>query len=340
MARSFNKTAVDLKLPAQVDSIFLYVGARTVMKHITKSKLISVALDAACNNQSASLYGDTERIYSFSELRDIGKKTIHGTFQKLIEKEEVRFLEEMDGYEVPETDNNDEIYRSLAIQILKRHMFSINLRNTDYEDIIKVVLISEDDLKISSEGEGGVGSYVFLKEAQPYTVYHEMKKIVGHYNDLRSIKETYLQVLSLFDKVLNRLATDLGYSWESRGDQKYYEVFDGNLDFYKASSKALHEVEFKDFMTEKELNDFKRQYMNMLRLNDKLKKMKNCSSECEECIFDVRKCVDRWLKRHFEGLIENLCFIDGFNSHSSAWANLEDELFSKKYEGIYVFKKI
>jgi hypothetical protein len=188
--RMLEKTAIDLKLSAQVSFTMLYFGARQISKHVTKATLMSMCVNSACTGIPAVLYDVTLKPYTFGDLMSLGEKSVRSAFLNLIdEKDDGIFLKRMNDCgitpgEVPVGANRDKLYRPLGMKILKNYYGLVNLRETDFENMISVIFVSEEDLQDANEIP--LGSYMFLKAAEPYTCYKEMDKIIFRYMRLCS----------------------------------------------------------------------------------------------------------------------------------------------------------
>ena len=338
MKKMIEKTAVDLKLNVQADFTALYLGAREkISKHITKSTIISMSVECACSGKPAVMYDDAGRSYTFGELKELGVSIIRDVFSELMDKSCAEFCREMEEYELSPDIPPDDLYRELALKIFKQHLQYINHRESDWENIVKIILISEDDLREGVEGESGTGSYMFLKYDQPFTFYRELSEIVKRYHKLSRTNDTLQKLFALFSKTLERISADKGYTWKEQEKEKYYDFFDGNMKFFKEFSQALPEMSLTGIITEEELKQLRSQYVEMLRENGELQTLKHCGQSCDICVFDVRKCADIWIKQHLINLLERLCFVDGFKSITLP--SFEESLFSKEYRETIIFKE-
>jgi hypothetical protein len=181
------KTAIDLKLSAQVSFTMLYFGARQISKHVTKATLMSMCVNSACTGIPAVLYDVTLKPYTFNDLMNLGEKTVRSAFLKLIEEEDDEIFmrrmrdygETLDDVKIGDRENQ---YRPLGMKILKGYYDLVNLRETDLENMLSVIFVSEEDLQEANENP--LGSYMFLKTAEPYTCYKEMDKIILRYRRL------------------------------------------------------------------------------------------------------------------------------------------------------------
>jgi len=339
MSKKLDKTVIDLKLPAHVNFTMLYLGARLkISKHVTKSTLISMAIESVCAEIPAPvLFDATSKSYTLAQLRQAGEKVVRDSFAALMDKNDADFYRKMKDFNVPDApdaNNDDEQLRALALQILKDSLLGINLRDTDIENIVSVILISEEDLRCGLEGEDGKGSYIFLKEYEPYAYYKEVRAILFRYRRLQRAEETYMELFILFNKILERIESDTGYTRQKQED--YYEAFDGNMAFLKEFSQGAQSADLIEFLQPEELIELRRKYTAMLTDGGEIESMRNCSN-CEVCIFDKRKCVDKWLKRHIIRLLKSLCFMDIFIPIASP--TFEASLFSKEHSDMYTFIK-
>jgi hypothetical protein len=342
MPRSFDKLAVDLKLMAQVEFVFLYVGARSIWRQITKATLASSALEAACTGKQPVLYSEGGKSFTFADIRRIGEQVIRGAFAELLRKPDLPFLTEMEGYDAPDERLEDETcFRPLALKILKRPgRVHANIRDSDWENTLKIILISESDLQAGTD-EGD--SYQFIKTSEPYTVYPEMRTILRRYHHLRRAKATYGELHALFGNMLDRVAADLGYTMRQKTEnQPYYDLFDANMEFYKAASKALEETDPGRFLTDEKMKKLQKDYLETLRDPETgdIYHMMNCGKGCGECVFDMRKCVREWIKQLNCRLLRRVCFYDTFTPDPLGLdEDLERGLFNQQYKDIYVFTK-
>jgi hypothetical protein len=340
-AKITDKMVLDLKLPAYVQFVHLYLGARLkINKHIAKNTIFSMAMDSVCTGKPAILYDDTAQGYTFAELRQLGEDTLRNIFTAIIAKNDTDFYRMMGGYDVLKESGDesisDKLLRNLALQIIKTEFSGVNLRDSDIENIVSVILINEEDLRVGIEGEAGKGSYLFLKEEEPYALYKEVRAIVTRYRKLRRAEETYKGLFSLFNKLLERAAADGSYSRQTQNEGDYYKAFDGNMEFFKEFTRFVQSSDLINYLSEDELKELRAKYTHMLRENGDFEAMRHCE-DCETCVFDNRKCVDIWLKKHLIRLLKGLCFIDTFRPLGSP--TFEESLFSKEHPGMYVFNK-
>jgi hypothetical protein len=325
----FERTALDLKLNAQVIFTMLYLGARAVIsRHITKSTIISMMIESACSSRPFLLYDDTAKSYTVEDLRKKGEDLVDEAFNTLMKKRDTEFVRAFGELNLPDDIDQDELLRLFATQILAKSFSMINLRDIDIENIVSAILINEDDLRYGKEGKDGMGSYIFLKEYEPFVRYKEVRALLKRYRALLDTKEALLLIHGLFKATVEHVMQISGWTSQEPTGHDYYEHYDANMDFLQVFSKGLQELDFNAIAAEAEFKNIYKTYFDLLLYSGKLESMRRCG-DCNPCIYDKRKCLDKWLKSYMKELLIKLCFVDIFKGMQLE--TFEEWIFSQTY---------
>ncbi|MCL1987407.1 MAG: hypothetical protein FWG64_05485 [Firmicutes bacterium] len=337
--KTLDKTIVDLKPTAHKTFAMLYLGARAkISKHITKSTLISMALESTCTGNPATLCDKTAKSHTFAQISQMGENVISEIFNKITSKNDVDFYNYINtlDFTIPkEPPITEETIRNLGLEILRKGLVNINLRYTDIENILNVILLSEKALKEkSSDSEETADGYVFAKETQQYTRYSDLHQIFWRYINLKNANLVYDELFTTFQKVLNHATQKLGYTSKPRqsGSETYYSALDENINFYNKFNELLETIELQPLFCEPKL------YRNYkIAIWDKGTKIMQCT-DCKPCIYDKRKCPNIWIKQHLSLLLKRLTFIDTEHlANEIVNPTFEFYLLKQKYPNMITF---
>jgi hypothetical protein len=310
-----DKMAIDLKLTAQVAFTFLYVGARKLHRQITKATLMSMCIECAATGKPAMLYDSSLRSHTFEELVALGDSSIRKALAKFMELADCEFYETTREFLTQDDDGqkpDEALYRPLAFNILKdiRFMEMYNLRDTDIDNIVRIILITNEDLKAFDGDERK--SFVFSKFSEPYTCYKEMIEIFSRYRSLQTIAQGYKAIFPLFYSILNALSEKRGYApipTDAR-DKNYQDYFDANYEFFLKFVQDIKDLPLEEYMPAEGFEGLCGQYLDMLAASGRLASMQNCNPSCKACVPNPRKCVSPWIKKHMLEIYRAVFFCD------------------------------
>jgi hypothetical protein len=335
MKRAAEKMLVELKLAARIDFNFLYLGARKhIDRHITKATLLSLTLESACSiDKPVTLYNpNTAEVFTLQKLKSEGEKIIADAFADVMKKPDMKFLRDMTEYGIPDdAKNNDETKEHLARKVLTSALKNyINLRETDIENIISIILISGDDLRIDKEGEDSVSSYEFLREEEPYAYHRRIGDIFLRYRRLQRVEYTYTKLFALFNLVVEHAAKELGYVRQQQVSVR--DNFESNEAFLKGFMRLINEMDITALIPDDEWQELRQAYVNNIVeiMNGGAARLENCDSGCEVCVYN-RRCPIKWIKNHMIKLLKRLCFVDPFHIGSIYNPSLEDSLIDTAF---------
>ena len=327
MKKMLDKTVIDLKLSAHICFTMLYLGARAkISKHITKATLISTIIESACvGRQEIVFYDQALKSYNLAELIKIGENLIRDSFMSFMnDPGEVYFYVLMsnitNGYKhqnsmlekvYKDHIHTDEMKRHIASSILTESLKSINLRDTDIENIVNVILIDHNVLGVEKEGDDHKSSYLFSREQEPYTCFKEVKAIIQRFENIKHKISTLEELSALFKKVLDEICQKHGYeNVTSNPDKKDdFELFDSNMDFWRLFTEELESINLCSLSSEDEIAALRKNYKEMIMQSQEADSLRNCSG-CGPCVFDERKCLDAWIKKQMAGWLRSCMFAE------------------------------
>lgn len=338
MKKMLDKTAVDLKIKAQVDFMMLYVCARVISKHITKSTVMSACVEYACTGKPAIFYDASACPYTCAELRQLGEDAVRKAFRTYIEYPDILFFPKVKEFDLPEkldSETKAPLYPVIARKILKDQFFGvIKLRDANLDNIIKVIFIEREDLLQEIKEDGGkADSGVYFGQLESFAFFKEIDEIFSRYEKLRETEKTYRLLYPVFIQVVKHFADKFGYSMQKRAaNADLYDYYDGNMAFYEACASEMLSINLTDFTSEDEIKLLLAQYCEWFSNKKGFKKPAGCAGGCKICAFDIRKCPQVWVKQHMQKLLEELCGLH----HLITW--LEDGVYLDNFER-WLFEK-
>lgn len=278
--------------------LLAYLGAKVVDQSITKSALISKIIGSNYDGNFVVIIDKDSNTYTFKELVDKGFRYINLVFEDIIKKDDVSFFKEVSKYDkVILESQGDERLRKLAFELLNFRFSCINLKKSDIDDIISIVLPESDDIaedniedEESSEVKKGYEikkTYYFLKYDFEFTIFNIVNDIVKRYISLFMLQDLYKDLFNIMESIEKEQLEKLSYK------RVIAEVNEKDLKETETMFEILcNEFNKYDFVA----NKFFKNHMSIFQSMFNYKNIKEqCKENCSLCIDSVY-CFEKFIK--------------------------------------------
>ena len=319
-----NKFLVSLKFEAYAQLTLAYSGARTIISNITKATLLSNLIQSAVHERNVVLYDKDFAPYSLKELVKIADDHIKGIFNKFLLLTDHSCCKEMEKYKIDFTIGkvDDDFRRNVAFCIISDKFRE--LKSPDVTNLIKVILVSDDDLADDTGDEGDseraeikTSPYrkigMFERYEKAYSCFDLINKIIIRSIELEHKKQYYKVLYNIQDKIIDHLCNLKDFKKillqneknnHKNDTRQFYEIY---TEFIKRDS-LLEFIESSDNELIKEYYRYDLPVGNLVRTC-----IKECSEHCSICYFDSTHCYNKWTKKHLLHIFEELIELNPFS---------------------------